>query len=192
MREAGGLFIADEVQPDFGRTGGHMWGFQRHGVAPDLATLGKPMGNGFPIGAVVGRHAAMERFGGTARYSNTLAGTTVGIATADAVLRVLQRDRIPQNALAMGERLASGLEQLPLSRTASARCAMPGLRQAGSTLARQVSVDVDLAHVPVFKTIGPSHLAGQRHRPFEMVRRSGTRVIAASLPSAPRWGIKLA
>lgn len=48
---------------------------------------------------------------------------------------------------------------------------MPGLRQAGSTLARQVSVDVDLAHVPVFKTIGPSHLAGQRHRPFEMVRR---------------------
>ncbi|PZN92272.1 MAG: aspartate aminotransferase family protein, partial [Hyphomicrobiales bacterium] len=112
VREAGGLFIADEVQPGFGRTGRHMWGFQRHGVAPDLATLGKPMGNGFPIGAVVGRHAAMDRFGGTARYSNTFAGTTVGIATADAVLRVLQRDRIPQNALAMGERLASGLEQL--------------------------------------------------------------------------------
>jgi len=112
VREAGGLFIADEVQPGFGRTGAHMWGFERHGVAPDLATLGKPMGNGFPIGAVVGRHAAMDRFGGTARYSNTFAGTTVGIATADAVLHVLQRDRIPQNALAMGERLASGLDQL--------------------------------------------------------------------------------
>ena len=112
VREAGGLFIADEVQPGFGRTGAHIWGFERHGVAPDLATLGKPMGNGFPIGAVVGRHAAMDRFGATARYSNTFAGTTVGIATADAVLRVLQRDRIPQNALAMGERLANGLEQL--------------------------------------------------------------------------------
>jgi 4-aminobutyrate aminotransferase-like enzyme len=112
VREAGGLFIADEVQPGFGRTGAHMWGFERHGVAPDLATLGKPMGNGFPIGAVVGRRAAMDRFGATARYSNTFAGNTVGIATADAVLRILQRDRIPQNALAMGERLKSGLEQL--------------------------------------------------------------------------------
>lgn len=131
MREAGGLFIADEVQPGFGRTGGHMWGFQRHGVAPDLATLGKPMGNGFPIGAVVGRHAAMDRFGGTARYSNTFAGTTVGIATADAVLRVLQRDRIPQNALAMGERLASGLEQL-----ATQSNGIRAVRHAGSATGR--------------------------------------------------------
>jgi 4-aminobutyrate aminotransferase-like enzyme len=112
VRAAGGLVIADEVQPGFGRTGAHMWGFERHGIVPDLATLGKPMGNGFPIGAVVGRRAPMDLFGNTARYSNTFAGNTVGIATADAVLKILQRDRIPQNALAMGQRLRAGLERL--------------------------------------------------------------------------------
>ena len=95
VREAGGLVIADEVQPGFGRTGAHMWGFERHGIVPDLVTLGKPMGNGFPIGAVVGRRAPMEQFGATARYSNTFAGNTVGIATADAVLTILQRDQNP-------------------------------------------------------------------------------------------------
>ncbi|PDT26957.1 aspartate aminotransferase family protein [Rhizobium sp. L9] len=110
--DAGGLVIADEVQPGFGRTGAHMWGFERHGIVPDLVTLGKPMGNGFPIGAVVGRKAPMERFGATARYSNTFAGNTVGIATADAVLTILQRDQIPQNALAMSEQLRVGLEEL--------------------------------------------------------------------------------
>ncbi|PKP75906.1 MAG: aspartate aminotransferase family protein [Alphaproteobacteria bacterium HGW-Alphaproteobacteria-6] len=112
VREAGGLVISDEVQPGFGRTGTHMWGFERHGVVPDLVTLGKPMGNGFPIGAVVGRRGPMDGFGNTARYSNTFAGNTVGIATADAVLTVLQRDKVPQNALAMGLRLRAGLERL--------------------------------------------------------------------------------
>jgi 4-aminobutyrate aminotransferase-like enzyme len=120
VRDAGGLVISDEVQPGFGRTGAHMWGFERHGVVPDLVTLGKPMGNGFPIGAVVGRHAPMDRFGNTARYSNTFAGNTIGIATADAVLTVLQRDQIPQNAFAMGLRLRAGLEQLAKQR--------PGIR----------------------------------------------------------------
>lgn len=109
VREAGGLFIADEVQPGFGRTGNHMWGFERHGVVPDLVTLGKPMGNGFPIGGVVGQRAAMDRFGAIARYSNTFAGNTVGIATAAAVLTILQRDHVLERVVAMGERLSQGL-----------------------------------------------------------------------------------
>jgi 4-aminobutyrate aminotransferase-like enzyme len=112
VREAGGLVIADEVQPGFGRTGAHLWGFERHGVVPDLVTLGKPMGNGFPIGAVVGRHAPMEQFGQTARYSNTFAGNTVGIAAADAVLTVLQRDRILDHVVAVSQRLRHGLDAL--------------------------------------------------------------------------------
>jgi 4-aminobutyrate aminotransferase-like enzyme len=126
VREAGGLLIADEVQPGFGRTGAHMWGFERHGVVPDLVTLGKPMGNGFPIGAVVGRRAPMDKFGATARYSNTFAGNTVGIATADAVLTILQRDRIPENALAMGQRLRTGLEDI-----AERHDALRAIRNAG-------------------------------------------------------------
>ncbi|AWI85912.1 aspartate aminotransferase family protein (plasmid) [Alloyangia pacifica] len=112
VRAAGGLVIADEVQPGFGRTGSHMWGFQRHGIVPDLATLGKPMGNGFPIGAVVGRRDPMESFGQTARYSNTFAGSTVGIAAADAVLTVLKRDDIPGHAVRMGARMCDGLATL--------------------------------------------------------------------------------
>jgi len=116
VQEAGGLVIADEVQPGFGRTGANMWGFQRHGIVPDLVSLGKPMGNGFPIGAVVGRRAWMDRFGGTSRYSNTFAGNTVGIAAANAVLTILQRDQIPQKALAMSQRLRAGLEKLAKQR----------------------------------------------------------------------------
>lgn len=126
VREAGGLVIADEVQPGFGRTGAHMWGFERHGIVPDLVTLGKPMGNGFPIGAVVGRKSPLDRFGATARYSNTFAGNTVGIATADAVLTILQRDQIPQNALAMSERMRAGLEKI-----AKRPLGIRGFRNAG-------------------------------------------------------------
>jgi len=126
VREAGGLVIADEVQPGFGRTGAHMWGFQRHGIVPDLVTLGKPMGNGFPIGAVVGRKAPMERFGVTARYSNTFAGNTVGIACADAVLTIIERDGILANAQAMGGRLRAGLEAM-----ATHQPALRGIRNAG-------------------------------------------------------------
>ncbi|CCA90669.1 aspartate aminotransferase family protein [Novosphingobium sp. PP1Y] len=110
VREAGGLVISDEVQPGFGRTGSHMWGFERHGIVPDLATLGKPMGNGFPIGAVVGRQHPMELFGQTARYSNTFAGNTVGIAAASAVLTVLQRDGMLEKVVAVSRRLRAGLE----------------------------------------------------------------------------------
>jgi 4-aminobutyrate aminotransferase-like enzyme len=120
------LIIADEVQPGFGRTGAHFWGFERHGVVPDLVTLGKPMGNGFPIGAVVGRQAPVERFGVTARYSNTFAGNTVGIATADAVLTILQRDRILENVLVASQRLRAGLERI-----ASGRPGIRAIRNAG-------------------------------------------------------------
>ncbi|MDZ4309619.1 MAG: aspartate aminotransferase family protein [Cypionkella sp.] len=136
VREAGGLLIADEVQPGFGRTGSHMWGFERHGVVPDLVTLGKPMGNGFPIGAVVGRHAPMDRFGNTARYSNTFAGNTIGIATADAVLTILQRDKIAQNALAMGLRLRAGLEDV-----ARQQSGIQAIRNAGLFFGVQMGRD---------------------------------------------------
>lgn len=126
VREAGGLVIADEVQPGFGRTGAQMWGFQRHGIVPDLVSLGKPMGNGFPIGAVVGRQAPMERFGVTARYSNTFAGNTVGIACADAVLTIIQRDGFLAQVQRTGDRLRKGLEAMM-----PRQHALRGIRNAG-------------------------------------------------------------
>nr|WP_210209644.1 aspartate aminotransferase family protein [Aureimonas flava] len=105
IRAAGGLFVADEVQPGFGRTGEAMWGFQRHGVVPDMVTLGKPMGNGQPISAVVMRPDVVERFGREARYFNTFGGNAVSCAAALAVLEAIEAEALQANALRTGRHL---------------------------------------------------------------------------------------
>jgi 4-aminobutyrate aminotransferase-like enzyme len=112
IREAGALFVADEVQPGFGRTGDAMWGFMRHGVAPDMVTLGKPMGNGQPIAGVVTRPDVVEEFGREARYFNTFGGNAVSCAAANAVLNVIQRDKLVANAKAIGAYLMAELHSL--------------------------------------------------------------------------------
>ena len=112
VREAGGLWIADEVQPGFGRTGSHWWGFQRHGLVPDLAVLGKPMGNGVPIGAVVARAEVMASFGRDIRYFNTFGGNPVSIAAATAVLDVIDADGLLENVERAGATLLAGLAEI--------------------------------------------------------------------------------
>jgi 4-aminobutyrate aminotransferase-like enzyme len=112
MRSAGGLVIADEVQPGFGRTGRHMWGFQRHGLTPDLITMGKPMGNGHPIAALAARPELLEQFGARTRYFNTFGGNTVSCAVASAVLDVIEREGLMRNAHQVGEYLLAGLAKL--------------------------------------------------------------------------------
>ncbi|QQN74935.1 aspartate aminotransferase family protein [Croceicoccus sp. YJ47] len=112
IRKAGGLFVADEVQPGFGRTGDTMWGFQRHGVDPDIVTVGKPMGNGQPIAGLLTRHDVVEQFGKSSRYFNTFAGNAVSCAAAAAVLKVIKRDAIMDNARDTGAYLLSKVEAL--------------------------------------------------------------------------------
>ncbi len=112
IRSAGGLFIADEVQPGFGRTGEHMWGFQRHGVVPDLVTMGKPMGNGHPVSALAARPALLEEFARRTRYFNTFGGNSVSCAVALAVLDVIERERLIANARASGDYMHAGLSRL--------------------------------------------------------------------------------
>lgn len=112
MRAAGGLFIADEVQPGFGRLGETMWGFQRHGVIPDLVTMGKPMGNGHPVAAVAGRAEVFDEFSRHRHYFNTYGGNSVSCAVALAVLEVIRRERLLENARASGEYLQQGLRAL--------------------------------------------------------------------------------
>jgi len=112
IRRAGGIFVADEVQPGFGRTGSHMWGFQRHGIDPDIVTLGKPMGNGQPIAGLLTRHDVVEEFGKKSRYFNTFAGNAVSCAAAAAVLMVIRRDRIMDNARDVGAYLLSKIDAL--------------------------------------------------------------------------------
>jgi len=109
VRERGGLYIADEVQPGFGRTGEAMWGFQRHGIVPDLAVMGKPMGNGMPIAAVAARPEILAEFGARVRYFNTFGGNSVCVAAAAAVLDVIEAEGLLDNALVTGQYL---LEEL--------------------------------------------------------------------------------
>ena len=112
IHSAGGLFIADEVQPGFGRTGDAMWGFQRHGVSPDIVTLGKPMGNGYPVAGVVLRPEVIAEFGGKARYFNTFGGNTVAAVTAMAVLDVIQTEGLQANAAAVGAYFRAEMQAL--------------------------------------------------------------------------------
>ena len=112
IKRAGGLFIADEVQPGFGRTGEHMWGFQRHGLVPDIVTLGKPMGNGQPIAGLLATADALAEFGKHSRYFNTFAGNTVSCAAALAVLEIIEREQLVPHAAKVGKVLLEGIAGL--------------------------------------------------------------------------------
>jgi 4-aminobutyrate aminotransferase-like enzyme len=107
-----GLFIADEVQPGFGRTGAGWWGFARHDVQPDIVTMGKPMGNGYPIGAVVTRPEILKSYCEEVGYFNTFGGSPVAAAVGQAVLDVIEREDLIGNAQRVGNSLREGLINL--------------------------------------------------------------------------------
>ncbi|HEU5244097.1 MAG TPA: aminotransferase class III-fold pyridoxal phosphate-dependent enzyme, partial [Gaiellaceae bacterium] len=111
-RAAGGLYVADEVQAGHGRCGPELWSFARHGVAPDVVTLGKPMGNGYPVAAVVTRRELAERFPYAGRTFSTFGGNPVAASAALAVLDVLEDERLPERAAGVGERLRAAVESL--------------------------------------------------------------------------------
>jgi len=98
VRKAGGLILADEVQPGFGRVGSHFWGHDWLGFAPDVVTLGKPMGNGHPVAAVVARPEVMAAFREAFGYFNTFGGNPVSCAAAAAVLDVIAEEGLQENA----------------------------------------------------------------------------------------------
>jgi 4-aminobutyrate aminotransferase-like enzyme len=112
VHRANGLFIADEVQCGFARTGASLWGFERHGVQPDVVTLGKPMGNGYPVGAVATRPEILDAFCATVGYFNTFGGSPVAAAAGQAVLDVIQQEGLMENALSVGEYLKQSLADL--------------------------------------------------------------------------------
>jgi 4-aminobutyrate aminotransferase-like enzyme len=109
---AGGLYIADEVQAGHGRLGPELWSFTRHGIAPDVVTLGKPMGNGYPVAAVVTRRELAERFPYAGRTFSTFGGNPVAASAALAVFEVLEDERLPERAAAVGERLRASIAGL--------------------------------------------------------------------------------
>ena len=111
VRDAGGLFIADEVQAGFGRTG-RMWGYELEGVVPDIVTMGKPMGNGHPIAAVATRADLLNEFRSRVMYFNTFGGSPVSCAVGNAVLDVLDGERLIDNAREVGAYVRVGLQRL--------------------------------------------------------------------------------
>ncbi|MGQ0604885.1 MAG: aminotransferase class III-fold pyridoxal phosphate-dependent enzyme, partial [Anaerolineales bacterium] len=112
VREAGGVCIADEVQVGFGRVGTHWWAFEAQGVVPDIVTMGKPMGNGHPLSAVVTTPAIAEAFARATTYFNTFGGNPVSCEVGLAVLDVMEGEGLRANALEVGRYFKAALMQL--------------------------------------------------------------------------------
>ena len=112
VRAGGGLCVADEVQVGFGRLGTHFWGFESQGVVPDVVVLGKPIGNGFPLAAVVTTPEVAASFDNGMEFFSTFGGNPVACAAGLAVLDVVREERLQERALRVGGRLAAGLRGL--------------------------------------------------------------------------------
>lgn len=112
VRNAGGVCIADEVQVGFGRVGDYFWGFELQGVVPDIVTMGKPIGNGHPLGAVVTTRAIADAFNNGMEYFNTFGGNPVSCAIGMEVLKVIKEEKLQENAFKIGNYLKSELGKL--------------------------------------------------------------------------------
>ncbi|MEM7687558.1 MAG: aspartate aminotransferase family protein [Pseudomonadota bacterium] len=143
VQEAGGLFIADEVQAGFARTGDAMWGFERHGVIPDIVAMGKPMGNGMPIAGLVSSMHVLEEFGRTARYFNTFGGNPVSCAAALATLTVIEEEGLLENSRVVGKYLQAGLRDIAQS-----------FDEIGEVRGAGLFVGVDIVSDPATKAYG--------------------------------------
>ncbi len=112
VRNAGGICIADEVQVGCGRVGSAFWGFQLHHVIPDIVTIGKPIGNGHPLAAVVCTREVAEAFANGMEYFNTFGGNPVSCAIGNEVLRIIKDERLQENALEIGNYLKTLLNKM--------------------------------------------------------------------------------
>ena len=121
IHAAGGILIADEVQPGFGRSGDTWWGHDWLGLSPDVVTLGKPMANGHPVAAVVARAEVMSAFRNAFGYFNTFGGNPVSCAAAAATLDVIEQDNLVENAKLVGAEFLQNLHSLDHESIASTR-----------------------------------------------------------------------
>ena len=112
VRASGGVCIADEVQTGYGRIGTHFWGFEDYGVVPDIVVLGKPIGNGHPIGATITTPAIAESFNNGMEFFSTFGGNNVSCAIGLEVLKVVQEEKLQLNALRVGQQMIDGLLEL--------------------------------------------------------------------------------
>ena len=112
VRAAGGLCIADEVQTGFGRMGDHFWGFEMHGITPDIVTMGKPAGNGHPLAIVACTQEVAKGFANGLEFFNTFGGNPVSCSIGKAVLDVIEEEQLQKNAKLVGNFLKNELLKL--------------------------------------------------------------------------------
>lgn len=138
IRAAGGLYIADEVQVGLGRSGSHFWGFEAHGVQPDIVTIGKPIGNGHPIGIVVTSREILTRFNAYVPFFSTFGGNPVSACAGREVLRVIDRQNLQLNAAETSVYLKQGLKDL-----AKHECLIGDVRRTGLLIGVDLVLDHD-------------------------------------------------
>ena len=139
IQKYGGLYIADEVQPGFARTGSSFWGFERHNVTPDMITMGKPMGNGYPIAGLATKPEYFDQFCEDVGYFNTFGGNPVAAAAGHAVLKVIEEEQLQQNANTMGQYLENSLGAL-----ANSTSLISDVRCLGLFIGIEISTDGDI------------------------------------------------
>jgi 4-aminobutyrate aminotransferase-like enzyme len=145
IRAAGGLIVADEVQAGFGRCGDAFWGFARHGIIPDIVTLGKPMGNGYPVGAAVTRPEILQTFTDRIEFFSTFGGNPVAAAASLATLDVIVAENLQANAARTGDALRTALRDL-----AQAHPMIGDVRGSG------LLIGVEIVSDPVRRTPAPA------------------------------------
>jgi len=110
-RNAGGLYLSDEVQTGFGRCGSHYWGFEMLGTKPDIVSMAKQMGNGFPLAAVATTKEIASSLGNKLTFS-TYGGNPIAMAAGREVLKVVDDEKLQENSLEMGNLFLKGLKEL--------------------------------------------------------------------------------
>jgi 4-aminobutyrate aminotransferase-like enzyme/Ser/Thr protein kinase RdoA (MazF antagonist) len=187
---AGALFVADEVQPGHGRTG-VMWCFESYGITPDVVTLGKPMGNGYPVAAVITRREIADELGKQAKVFSTFGGNPVAAAAALAVLDVIKDERLIEHAARQGAALMIALERVrdPGILEVRGRGLLVGVELAGIALAELVASDLRADGILIGRTgcrenvlkIRPPSIFDDEH--LGKLSRAITATLASALPA---------
>jgi 4-aminobutyrate aminotransferase-like enzyme/Ser/Thr protein kinase RdoA (MazF antagonist) len=188
--DQGALLVADEVQAGFGRVGSAFWGFELDDVVPDIVTLGKPMGNGYPMGAVVTTAAIAAHFASRWHFFSTFAGSPVAAAVGSAVLDVIETENLPENAEVVGSQVREGIASLGHPDVVDVRG--PGLfigvEMTGPAIAEEIVNDLRRRGILVGIT-GPDGNVLKIRPPLVFTEHHGDLLIAAlktSLSNAQR------
>jgi len=178
---AGGLFVADEVQAGHGRSGEGLWMFESLDITPDLVTLGKPMGNGYPVAAVLARAEIVDAFAARSRLFSTFGGNPVASCAALAVLDVIEDERLIENAARVGAHLREGLQSLrthPGVKDVRGRGLLLGVELENAGLAERVVDSVREAGVLIGRT-GPKRNVLKIRPPLVFQEEHADTVVAA-------------